>query len=119
MIRGIKFASVACADQDRALAFWTEKMGFAIATDQPFDGGQRWIEVRIPGADTRLVLFTPTGQQPGGFSNISFWSDDVDATYRELSARGVEFTTPPKTEPWGTSSIFQDSEGNQFHLGSR
>ena len=118
MIRGIKFTSVACADQDRALAFWTEKMGFAISTDQPFDDTQRWIELRIPGADTRLVLFTPKGQQPGGFSNISFWSDDVEGTYRELSARGVEFPMPPKTEHWGTSSIFADTEGNQFHLGT-
>jgi len=118
MIKGIKFASVACTDQDRALAFWTEKVGFTVATDQEFGPGQRWIELRIPGAETRLVLFTPEGHAPGGFSNVSFQSDDVQGTYREMSAKGVTFTTPPKTEPWGTSSIFVDSEGTSFHLGS-
>src|SRR5436309_14273664 len=59
MIKGIKFASVPVSDQDRALAFYTEKLGFAVATDQPFTDKQRWIELRIPGAATGLVLFTP------------------------------------------------------------
>jgi catechol 2,3-dioxygenase-like lactoylglutathione lyase family enzyme len=57
MIRGIKFASVPVSDQDRALAFYTEKLGFRLVTDQPFNDSQRWIELAIPGADTRLVLF--------------------------------------------------------------
>jgi catechol 2,3-dioxygenase-like lactoylglutathione lyase family enzyme len=58
MIKGIKFASIPVRDQDRALAFWRDQIGLAVATDQPM-GKQRWIELRIPGADTRLVLFTP------------------------------------------------------------
>src|SRR5687768_9320080 len=61
MIKGIKFANVPVSDQDRAIAFYTEKLGFILATDQPFDGKQRWVEMRIPGADTRVVLFTPDG----------------------------------------------------------
>jgi len=43
MIRGIKFASIPVTDQDRALAFYTEKLGFRVATDQPFSDEQRWI----------------------------------------------------------------------------
>jgi catechol 2,3-dioxygenase-like lactoylglutathione lyase family enzyme len=58
MIRGIKFVSVPVRDQDAALEFYTAKLGFTIITDQPF-GTQRWIELRIPGAETGLVLFTP------------------------------------------------------------
>lgn len=121
MIKGIKFASIATRDQDRALAFYTEKLGFTVATDQPFDGSQRWIELRIPGAETRLVLFTPPGQeaQIGAMSNVTFMTDDVEKTYQELSARGVEFTRTPESQPWGTFAIFQDPDGTTFVLSSR
>jgi catechol 2,3-dioxygenase-like lactoylglutathione lyase family enzyme len=100
MIKAIKFASIPVADQDRALRFYTEKMGFTIVTDQPFDGKQRWIELGIPGATTRVVLFTPDGQRgrAGGFSNITFMADDVESTYTELAARGVEFTSEPEKQ---------------------
>jgi len=81
MIRGVKFASVPVADQERALAFYTEKLGFRVVTDQPFNDKQRWIELGIPGADTRLVLFQFTDSlKPGGQMNITFWSDDVEST---------------------------------------
>jgi catechol 2,3-dioxygenase-like lactoylglutathione lyase family enzyme len=59
MIKQIKFVSVPVADQDRALDFYTEKLGFTIITDQPFDDKQRWIELRIPKADTRLCFLPP------------------------------------------------------------
>jgi len=58
MIKQIKFVSIPVADQDRALDFYTEKLGFTIITDQPFDEKQRWIELRVPKAETRVVLFT-------------------------------------------------------------
>ena len=48
MLTHIKFVSVPTRDQDRALAFWTEKVGLSVVTDQPFDGKQRWIELRFP-----------------------------------------------------------------------
>jgi len=63
MIRGIKFVSVPVTDQDRALQFFTKKLGFKVATDQPFNGKQRWIELLIPGSETGLVLFTPDGHE--------------------------------------------------------
>ena len=58
MIRGIKFASVPVRDQDKALEFYTTKLGFKVVTDSPFDGKQRWIELGMPRAETKLVLFT-------------------------------------------------------------
>ena len=58
MIKQIKFVSIPVADQNRALDFYTEKLGFTIITDQPFDDKQRWIELRVPKAETRVVLFT-------------------------------------------------------------
>jgi predicted enzyme related to lactoylglutathione lyase len=120
MIKAVKFVSVPVRDQDRALAFYTGQLGFRVVTDQPM-GEQRWIELRVPGAETGFVLFTPTGHENriGGFMNMAFSSDDVRTTYDELSARGVEFVQPPKTESWGTSAIFKDPDGNTFVLSSK
>ena len=121
MIKGIKFASIPVTDQDRALAFYTEKLGFTVATDQPFDDKQRWLELRIPGAPTRVVLFTADGHEDriGTFQAITFETDDVAGTYRELSQRGVEFAGPPKSEEWGSYVIFKDPDGNSFVLSSK
>ena len=54
MITQIKFVGVPVSDQDRALAFYTDKLGFEVATDQAMGAGQRWIELRIANASTRL-----------------------------------------------------------------
>jgi catechol 2,3-dioxygenase-like lactoylglutathione lyase family enzyme len=120
MIRGVKFASIPVANQDRALAFYTEKLGFRLITDQPFNEEQRWIELGIPGADTRIVLFQFGGDlKPGGNMNVTFWTDDVEATARELKMKGVEFVMEPKREDWGTAAAFKDADGNCFILSSR
>lgn len=121
MIRGIKFISIPVRNQDAALAFYTDKLGFRVQTDQPFGPGQRWIELAIPGADTGLVLFTPPGHEDriGGFQSISFWCDDVFATVQKLEQNGVTIVKPAKKETWGTSAVFADLEGNQFVLSSR
>jgi catechol 2,3-dioxygenase-like lactoylglutathione lyase family enzyme len=120
MIRGVKFVSIPVADQDRALAFYTDVLGFRLLTDQPFNEKQRWLELGIPGADTRIVLFQfGDNLQPGGQLNIALWSDDVEATARELKAKGVEFVMEPKRMPYGTTSIFKDVDGNRLVLSSK
>jgi predicted enzyme related to lactoylglutathione lyase len=120
MITHIKLANIPVHDQNRALDFYTSKLGFTIITDQPFDDKQRWIELRIPKAETRVTLFTTEGQEDriGTFSNIVFNTDDIDRTYAELTARGVEFLGPPDKQPWGTYALFKDSEGNTFCLSA-
>ncbi len=120
MITQLKFASIPVRDQNRALEFYTEKLGFTIAADKPFDGKQRWIELRIPTAETRVVLFTPPGHEDrvGNFTGLSFACDDVEQTYAEYHARGVAFEGPPQKQPWGTFAKFKDSEGNLFVLSS-
>lgn len=67
------------------------------------------------------MLFTPEGQEDriGTFFNGAFGCDDVEKTHQELSARGVEFSRPPKKESWGWSAIFKDPEGNSFVLSCR
>jgi predicted enzyme related to lactoylglutathione lyase len=120
MIKQIKFVSVPVANQDRALDFYTEKLEFTIITDQPFDDKQRWIELRVPKAETRVVLFTTDEDKGriGRFMNVSFTCDDLQKTYEELKGRGVEFVNPPKKEHWGSYAIFKDSEGNSFVLSA-
>jgi hypothetical protein len=85
---------------------------------RPEDGCSRFA---ILSFAVRVVLFTPDGWEDriGGFTNITFVADDVQRTYDELSAKGVQFAMPPKTEPWGTAAIFKDADGNQFVLSSR
>jgi catechol 2,3-dioxygenase-like lactoylglutathione lyase family enzyme len=121
MIKAIKFVSIPVSDQDVSLKFFTEKLGFKVATDQPFDGKQRWIELMIPGAETGLVLFTPEGHENriGDFQPMSMATDDVFATAAAMKAKGVEFFKEPKKEQWGTSAIFMDPDKNKFVLSSR
>jgi predicted enzyme related to lactoylglutathione lyase len=121
MITHVKFVSVPTRDQDRALKFWTEQIGFTLMTDQPLSEDQRWIELKVAGSDTRLVLFTPDGQQDriGSFFNGALACDDVEATWRQLSERGVTFDSEPQKQPWGTFATFRDPDGNKFVLSSR
>ena len=121
MITQLKFAGIPVKDQDRALAFYRDILGFKVGTDQPMGSGQRWIEMRIGGADTKIVLFTPEGHEDriGTFFNGAYQCDNVEKTYEDLKAKGVEFVQEPKKEPWGTFAIFKDSEGNQFVMGTK
>jgi predicted enzyme related to lactoylglutathione lyase len=118
MIKGIKFANIPVTDQDRALEFYTQKLGFRIITDAPFNDRQRWIELGIPRAETRLVLFTAPGQEKmlGGFMNVTFTTDDIETTARVMKEKGVEFVQDPQRADWGTAAIFKDPDGNQFVL---
>jgi catechol 2,3-dioxygenase-like lactoylglutathione lyase family enzyme len=121
MIRGIKFVSVPVNNQKEALKFYTEKLGFRVLTDQPFDETQHWIELGIPGSDHSIVLFTADGdaQRIGSRQPVTFWSDDVFATAKLLKSKGVEFTMEPKKEHWGSAAMFKDQDGNQFLISSK
>ena len=120
MIRKMKFTSIPVRDQDRALEFYVSTLGFTLLTNQPMGPGQRWVEVRPPKGETGIALFTPPGQEDriGTFTGISLECDDVQETYEELNAKGVEFAKPPKAESWGVMAILKDSEGNQIVLST-
>ena len=108
-------------DQDRALAFYTEKLGFAVHTDQPLGEQQRWIELRTRAGDAGLVLFTPEAHRDrvGTWQHVTFYTDNVERTYQELKAKGVEFAGEPQKQEWGSFVTFKDSEGNSFVLGTK
>lgn len=121
MIRAVKFVAIPVRDQDAALAFYTEKLGFRVLTDQPFDDSQRWIELGVGKSETKVVLFTTDANKAliGTQSNVTFLADDVEKTYAELAGRGVVFDQVPEKADWGSAAVFRDLDGNQFVLSSK
>jgi predicted enzyme related to lactoylglutathione lyase len=122
VITTISSVSVMVSDQDRSLAFYRDKLGFELQMDAPM-GQSRWIQLAPSGAQTSLILSKPTPDMPpevyerskamvGGFANFIFGVDDIQATYQELSARGVEFEDKPAQQPWGWWASIKDPDGN-------
>jgi predicted enzyme related to lactoylglutathione lyase len=117
MLKRIKFTTVPVQDQARALEFYTKKLGLKVFTDQPM-GDSRWIELQVPGAETLIVLFKTANHAPDKIPAAVFVADNVQTTYEELKAKGVEFQQPPKKEHWGEHAILKDSEGNLVLIGN-
>ncbi len=117
-IKAIEQVTIPVKDQDRALLFYTQKLGFELNVDVDMGGSQRWIELKIPGAETMLVLFTPEGHENrvGTSATFTFRCDNLQKTYEELFKRGVVFDAPPQEAPWGKYCLLKDSEGNTICL---
>lgn len=110
---GVTMFSV--ADQDAALAFYTEKLGFELRADAPFgeNGEWRWLEVAPPGSHARLALNPPMGGEPGGGS-IGVETPDVVGEHRRLTAiGGIDMDPEPMRTP-GAPLLFmlRDPDGN-------
>lgn len=115
MLKFIKFAELPVVDQDRAVNFYTEKLDFKVAQDEPYKDDWRWIELALPGAQTHILLIEQKVAPDPDTPQLVIITDDVEATHRKLSARGVEFTKPPSKAPWNPGQTFaqlRDSEGN-------
>ena len=116
MISSVGHISIPVTNQDRALAFYTEKLGFRLVGDTPM-GDERWIEVAPPEGTATLVLYgTPEQREKtmGLFSPIMFMSKDLAATHRALVEQDVPIVQEPKKEFWGAFLIFADPDGNTF-----
>jgi lactoylglutathione lyase len=121
VIRHVKFAHLPVRDQDRALAFYCGPIGMALVIDESYGGGWRWIELAIPGGQTRLLFTEHERDAPSERPSVILVVDDVDDTYADLTAKGVEFTQEPAPAPWAPGerhAIFRDSEGNLILIGS-
>ena len=117
----VSFVSIPVSNQETAFEFYTDKLGFEVVTNQQFGNGTRWIQLRPPGADTDVVLFTPPGQENriGGYQNVAFTCDDVVGTCQRLKERGVEFVKDAERANWGgVEAIFKDPDGNTFVLAN-
>jgi predicted enzyme related to lactoylglutathione lyase len=123
VIEGVSKLVLEVEDQDRALKFWTETMGFELVQDAPY-GDERWLEVRTPDKSVVLVLSLRQGDPPTApdmlpTSNVFFYCNDLPRTYEELRSRGVKFPQPPVEQSFGWWSMFEDQEGNRFALQPR
>ena len=107
MIKGVKFVSVPVSRPGRSPELYTTRLGFEVITDSSLNGTQRGIELGVPRADTELVLFNAPGQDAwiGRFTKVTFMTDDVEATARELTAKGVEFVQGSVNEESGNRVI--------------
>lgn len=82
---------VPVSDQDGAIAFYTEKLGFEKRSDTPFGNGDRWVEVGPAGHTTTIALMPPQeGEEVGIATRVAFSTTDVDADHAALAARGVD-----------------------------
>ena len=116
-VSNIGVAMFTVADQDAAIAFYTEKLGWEVRGDERFgeDGEMRWVEVAPPGSTARLAINAPMGDEPGGGA-IGVETTDVRGEHERLSAvGGVTITTPP-TEMGGAPLMFSlaDPDGNHI-----
>ena len=122
MITHVKLVSIPVTNQDKALEFYTQKLGFTVVMDEPFSNASnaRWIELRTPQGQTRVVLLKVERNDPrvGRLSNIVFATDDVEKTYFDLKTKGVQFKEPPNKQHWGMFTQFVDLDGNTFVLAS-
>ena len=108
---------VPVADQDAALGFFTGTLGFEVRMDGSFGGGQRWIEVAPPGADTTIAL-VPQGSSAG--VEISLATEDAEGDHAALLGRGVE-ADPELIRFEGVPPMFtfRDPDGNTFRMVER
>jgi len=121
-------------DQDEALAFYTEKLGMEVRSDVtlPEMGDFRWLTVSPRGQeDVAIVLMAIPGPPmfeqetvdqikallaKGAGATVFLATGDCQASYEELSAKGVEFVETPEQRPYGIDSGFRDPSGNHLRL---
>ncbi len=126
MLTKIGTITVQVTDQDKALEFYTQKLGFEKRTDQPMGPNQRWIEVAPPGAETRILLYKAAKDMPGASSyrvalakigkstGIVFETDNIIETFTRLKSKGVSIIDEPKKQPYGWWGVFADQDGNSY-----
>ena len=109
---------VPVADQDAAIAFYVEKLGFEKRTDIPFGNGYRWVEVAPGDAETTIALAPPPEGRPTGNreTGIGLQTDDIDAYHAELKAAGVDVDAEVSRVGDPVPPLFwlRDPEGNSL-----
>lgn len=134
MIQRLTATTLFVADQDEACDFYVNKLGFEVRMDNTA-GNFRWLTVSPKGQpDLQIILMrlAPYGHmdaertmalrnliQQGISAAGVFETGDIQRTHRELTARGVEFVSPPQKKFYGTEAVFKDPTGNLFSLTER
>lgn len=124
----ITLMSIFVDDQDKALEFYTEKLGFTVVHDVPL-GEYRWITVASPEDPNGTQLVLEPADHPAvapfrtalvadGIPFTSFGVDDARVEYDRLRALGVEFSQPPVSAGPATTAVFDDTVGNLIQIAS-
>ena len=107
---------VPVSDQDRAIEFYVDILGFEKRTDIPFGNGYRWVEVAPEGATTGIAIVPPPPGKPRGNveTGIGLHTDDIDADHADLKARGVDVDDEISRmgDPVPPLFWFRDPDGN-------
>jgi lactoylglutathione lyase len=126
MLTSVGTITIQVRDQDGALRFYTEQLGFEVRMDMPMGPDQRWLEVAPPGAQTRILLYKATPDQPGADSyeaalaqigkstGLVLEVDDIVATFATLKERGVTIVDEVAQQPYGWWGVFADQDGNTY-----
>ena|SRR5690349_9216383 len=133
MLKSVTHVGLGVLDQDEALAFWTDKIGFEVRNDVTIEemGGFRWLTVGPPSQpELEIILIPPGGPgtppevveqartvlSHGVLPGLIFQVDDAQATYDELKSRGVEMTQEPVEQFYGIDAAFRDPTGNSIRF---
>ena len=125
MIVGMAHAALLVREYDEAKRFYCDKLGFEVTEDMLLPTGKRWVRLRAPGGKGSEILLSravdekqraSVGNQTGGRVLFFFHSDDFQADYQRIQAKGVEFVEGPSEENYGTVAVFRDLYGNRIDL---
>jgi len=120
-IKYINFTSIPVTDQDRALAFYRDKLGFSVQVDAPYGEGWRWIFMTLPDGQCRLQFGKAGEYVINGVPALTLVCDDVDDEAARLKAAGVTIKDGPADAPWASGVrwlMIHDSEDNLILLES-
>ena len=132
MITKMSHVLIWVKNQQEALEFYRDKLGFEVDTDAAMGPDFRWLTMRIKGQPGfEIILAEPKAGMlldeesaaqlrslidKGMLGGGVFDADDIYKTYDDLKARGVEFKGPPSEQSWGTATVLKDNSGNWFSL---
>lgn len=116
-ITKVQLFSIPVSDQDRAVAFYSDVLGFQVQSDVRMGPDMRWIMMAPPGAATAVTLVTWFPSMPAGsLKGLVLESDDLDADLASLTAKGVLVANGVEEAPWGRFVQFDDPDGNGIVL---
>lgn len=123
--RRLATVALVVRDQDEAVAWFRDKLGFCLLEDAEIGGDKRWVTLGpTAGPGARLLLARAEGErqtsrvgdQTGGRVFLFLETDDFDRDHQEMLAKGVEFREEPRREAYGTVAVFVDLYGNLWDL---
>lgn len=122
-IRDVDLVTLVVLDQDEALDFYVDTLGFEVVQEESYPDGGGWIEISPPGSTVALTVKTPEmfdGDEAahrralvGASPQITYRVDDCAALCDRLREQGVTVLDGPSTEPWGVQATVSDPSGNK------